>query len=412
MTRLSYTILCALAALILSSCGHHGSKQSSQDPATSQTGTMTVSAEDLASLPFFGDENASLEPVRLCNAVLTSQEAMESAFPDYTDDFFKETTPEKDAFYLPDADIRGMDLVRTVRLRYNYVALFNRVIHSYEWFQRMSTGMDEEVSPTTKKDTLKWIRSARPMVPESVIKAALPDAGAQARASRLLKAYERFDGNDSVDSPFSAAVNRYTEALSELPEIVGKEETDRFEERFWDWYDKRNVVPEIDTLVMMNMYGYEGAKPSEEQLGNLKRAIEAEKDIDRRTVLALEYVKFSKWDGIPLLGEILESRIYTKYLLEAWISWRANTQMDHGPSSFTVIANNYYDRVRALCLDTMVRHCLESEDKNAECLMENLIFCEIVHRMGSLVGNSSFNTCAMLSFNMFIHPRLLPEEEE
>ena len=136
MTRLSYTILCVLAALILSSCCHHGSKQSSQDPATSQTGTMTVSAGELASLPFFGDENASLEPVRLCNAVLTSQEAMESAFPDYTVDFFKETTPEKDAFYLPDADIRGMDLVRTVRLRYNYVALLNRVIHSYEWFQK------------------------------------------------------------------------------------------------------------------------------------------------------------------------------------------------------------------------------------------------------------------------------------
>ena len=60
----------------------------------------------------------------------------------------------------------------------------------------------------------------------------------------------------------------------------------------------------------------------------------------------------------------------------------------------------------------MVRHCLQSEDRNAECLIENLIFCEIVHRMGSLAGNSSFNTCAMLSYNMFIHPRLLPEEEE
>ena len=112
-----------------------------------------------------------------------------------------------------------------------------------------------------------------------------------------------------------------------------------------------------------------------------------------------------------MLGEILESRIYTKYLLEAWISWRANAQMDHSPSSFGVIVNNYYDKVRTICLDTMVRHCLESEDKNAEVLIENLLFCEIIHRMGSLAGNSSFNECAMLSYNMFIHPRLLPEEE-
>ena len=395
-------ILCTLAVLTLFSCGQRRDKKSSSAPVT------TVAAEPL---PFFGVDNASLEPVRLCDAVLTSEEGMELAFPDATESFFKENTPETEAFYFPASDIKGEPLVRTVQLRYNYGALFNRVIHSYEWFQRMSTGIDEEESPTTKKDTLEWIRYARPKVSESVIRAALPDAGAREQASRLLKAYDRFDGDDGEGSPFSNAVNRYTEALSELPELAGKDETDRFQEQFWDWYDKKNVVPEIDTLVKMNMYEYEGETPSDEQLENLKRSIEAERDIDRRTVLALEYVKFSKWDGVPLLGEILESRIYTKYLLEAWISWRANVQMDHSPSSFGVIANNYYDKVRAICLDTMVRHCLEADDKNAECLIENLLFCEIIHRMGSIAGNSSFNDCAMLSYNMFIHPRLLPDEE-
>lgn len=409
MTRLSNIFLCVLAALLLFACGHRESKRSSQ--AATGTRADTVTAADLTALSFFKDENASLEPVRLCNARLTSREGMESAFPDYTDDFFKENTPERDAFYTPDADIREKDLVRTVRLRYNYVALFNRVIHSYEWFQRMSTGVDED-SPVTRKDTLEWIRSVRPKVSGAVIKAAIPDAGAQTRAYRLLKAYDRFDGDDGEGSPFSRAVNSYTEAMSELPAFVDKEETDRLADQFWDWYDKKAVVPEIDALVRLNMYEYEGAKPSDGQLENLKRAIEAETDIDRRTILALEYVKFNPWDGIPLLGEILESRIYTKYLLEVWISWRANVQMEHGLSSFSVIANNYYDKVRCICLDTMLRHCLRSEDRNAECLIENLIFCEIVHRMGSLAGNSSFNTCAMLSYNMFIHPRLLPEEEE
>ena len=412
MTRFFCAIFCTLAVFAISSCGHRESKQSSQTQTTSQTGSITVSAEELAALPFFRNENTSLEPVRLCDAILTSREAMESAFPDYTDDFFKETTPEKDAFYLPDLDIRGAKLVQTVQLRYNYAALFNRVIHSYEWFQRMSTGVDEEESSITRKDTLDWIRSVRPKVTASLIREAIPNPWARDRANELLKAYDRFDGDDSEDSPFSTAVNRYTEALSEFPGLASEEETDRFEERFWDWYDKRNVVPEIDTLVRINMFEYKGTKPSDKQLENLRRAIEAEKDIDRRTVLALEYVKFDKWEALPLLGEIIESRIYTKYLLEAWLSWRANVQMYHSPSSFSVIANNYYDKVRCICLDTMVRHCLESEDKNAECLIENLIFCEIVHRMGSLAGNSSFNTCAMLLNNMFIHPRLLPEEEE
>ncbi len=396
MTRQVYALICALTALLLCSCGESRNKKAAPTEAD-------------APLSFFSDANAGLEPYRLCDAVLTSQEGMESAFPDETDSFFEETTPEAEAFYFPAADIKDERLVRTVQLRYNYVALFNRVIHSYEWFQRASTGIADE---TTRKDTLEWIRYARPKVSESVIRAALADAGAQARAKRLLQAYDRFDGNDSAGSPFSVAVNRYTEALSELPELVSKEETDRFEERFWDWYDKRNVVPEIDTLVRMNMYEYEGPKPSDEQLENLKRAIEAERDIDRRTILALEYVKFSTWDGVPLLGEIIESRIYTKYLLEAWISWRANAQMNLSPSSFSVIVNNYYDKVRTICLDTMVRHCLESEDRNAECLIENLLFCEIIHRMGSIAGNSSFNDSAMLSYNMFIHPRLLENNEK
>ena len=333
---------------------------------------------------------------------------MESAFPDSTDSFFDETTPETETFYFPAADIKDEPLVRTVQLRYNEVALFNRVIHSYEWFQRTSTTMDEDDNTATKKDTLEWIRAVRPALSQSFIHGAFPEAKARARAAKLMRAYDRFDGDDSEDSPFSKAIAEYTGAMEELDE----QEIDRFEERFWDWYDKKNVVPEIDTLVRMNMHDYEGEKPTEEQLVNLRRAIETEKDIDRRTILALEYVKFDHWNGAPLLGEILESRIYTKYLLEAWLSWRANVQSNHSPSSFGVIANNYYDRMRVVCLDTMVRHCLDSEDKNAEMLIENLIFCEIIHRMGSLYGNGSLAALANLANVEFIHPRLLEENEE
>ena len=145
MARFLNAFLCSLLAVSFFSCGHRESKKTiqSSDP------TFVVSDADLATLSFFRDENASLEPVRLCNVELTSQEGMESAFPEYTDDFFKESTPERDAFYIPDPDIRGKDLVRTVQLRYNYTALFNRVIHSYEWFQRISTGIDVEASPIT-----------------------------------------------------------------------------------------------------------------------------------------------------------------------------------------------------------------------------------------------------------------------
>ena len=397
MTRFSSAFLCALAALVLCSCGESGNKK----PAAAELGTEVP-------IQFFSDSNKSLEPYRLYEAVLTSQDAMDAAFPDSTDSFFEESTPATEAFFFPASDIENDPKVRRIQLRYNYVALFNRVIHSYEWFQRVSIPVDEEGPSTTKKDTLEWIRSVRPALTRPFIDSALPDAGARARAAHLMRAYDRFDGDDSEDSPFSKAIAAYTGALEE----VSEEDVVRFEEGFWEWYDKKAAVPEIDTLVRMNMNDYEGAEPSEVQLANMRRAIEAETDIDRRTILALEYVKFDPWNGVPLLGEILESGIYTKYLLEAWISWRANCQMNHGPSSFSVIANNYYDKVRVICLDTMLRHCLQEEDKNAEMLIENLLFCEIVHRMGGIYGNSSLATLANLSYGgEFIHPRLLELED-
>ena len=399
MTRRTTLIICALMALVLSSCGHGGNNQAS---------TASTTTEATTTLSFFGEGNVTAEPVRLCNAILTSEEGIESAFPDSTDAYFDETTPETETFYFPAVDIRNEPLARTVQLRYNYVALFNRVMHSYEWFQRTSTAMDEDDNTATKKDTLEWIRAVRPALSQSFINGAFSDAKARAHAAKLMRAYDRFDGDDSEDSSFSRAITEYTGGVKEIDE----QEIDRFEERFWDWYDKKNVVPEIDTLVRMNMHDYEGEDPTEEQLANLRRAIEAEKDIDRRTILALEYVKFDHWNGALLLGEILESRIYTKYLVEAWLSWRANVQSNHSPSSFGVIANNYYDRMRVICLDTMVRHCLESEDKNAEMLIENLIFCEIIHRMGSLYGNGSLAALANLTYGgEFVHPRLLKENE-
>ena len=227
----------------------------------------------------------------------------------------------------------------------------------------------------------------------------------------MLEAYAAFDGDDSEGSPFYNAVVQYWEVGEKDPDIVDIDKADDFKNIFWSWYDKNEVVPGIDEVIKVNLKGYEGDKLSKEQLNSLKYSIAAEKDIDRRTIMALEYVKFDRIDGVILLGEILESGIYTKYLFEAWISWRAHAQMEHSPSSFTVIPNNYFDRVRVKCIDTYVRHCIQEKDPNAEWLLANLMYAEIVHRMASLAGNESFKTVVDLAYGMFVHPRLLKEDE-
>ena len=42
----------------------------------------------------------------------------------------------------------------------------------------------------------------------------------------------------------------------------------------------------------------------------------------------------------------------------------------------------------------------------------NRIFCEIIHRMGSLYGNGSLAAHANLAYVEFIHPRMLEENED
>ena len=77
--------------------------------------------------------------------------------------------------------------------------------------------------------------------------------------------------------------------LDAFPALVSEEELDRFEDQFWEWYDKRNAVPEIDSLVKMNMPDYKGEELPSELIENMRRHIEAERDIDRRTIVRIHY---------------------------------------------------------------------------------------------------------------------------
>jgi hypothetical protein len=345
---------------------------------------------------------------------LTGWEQHPDAFNNHRQDydFLHENTPAHDAFFAREPGIKEDELEKTVCLRHNYCAVMNRVLHSYEWFKRQATDMGNDVeSAGTKQDSIRAIRESQPRIPDAMLVDRLQNAEALNAARQLVRAYKRFDGNDGEGSPFYQAFRNLSEVFDKLPEIAPKEMLDSFENDFWTWYDKEQFVPGINGIVRMHMQGYEGEMLSDEKLAQLGQAVKREKDIDRRTILALEYVKFNRPEGTVLLGDIIESGIYTRYLLEAWISWRANVQMEYSPSSFSVIANNYYDKLRVKCLNTMIRHCQSVEDDKAKCLMENLILCELVHRMGSIAGNSSFLTCMHLSYDEFIHPNLLLKDK-
>ena len=94
------------------------------------------------------------KPQMLCSQKLTSFVSMLDAFDNgHEGDYRHEPTEASKAFFSKDPDIKNTDLMKKVRLRHNYCAVMNRVLHGYEWFGRVSSaGADE--STVSRKDTL------------------------------------------------------------------------------------------------------------------------------------------------------------------------------------------------------------------------------------------------------------------
>lgn len=352
-------------------------------------------------------------PYHFCEQILTSEDAILAAdiskVGDYA--FDREATPIQETFFFPEKDIKSTTLVKNVQLRYNYVNVLYRILQGYELFIRKSSAD----SLGTRKDSLDLIVHDCPVIPSSLLQKAIPEKEARKVAEKLLASYQVFDGREDSDSAFDKAHAKYVEEFENLPIIADDVLLEDFEEHFWEWYDKRKYVPEYDQIVALYINDVETETELTDEKDNyLKAVIEGEKDIDRRTILALELIRNSHdsfKDATMYLGEILESGIYTKYILEAWLAWRAGVQLVFfSPSSFCVIPNYYYDKLRIKCMNTILRHIQTGPDKYDVCLMENFIFCEILHRMDAIYGNEAMTIISLLTNGMFIQPSALGKD--
>ena len=308
----------------------------------------------------------------------------------------KEKTSALESFFFPEKDILNTDLVKKVQLRYNYANVLYRILHGYELFCRKSS----DDSLATRRDSMNLIVQDCPVIPHSFLQRAIPHKSARIIAEKLLVSYRAFDGREHSNSAFDKAHAEVVEGI---------------EEHFWDWYDKRKYVPEYDRIVALYLNDdIQKTELTENEERHLKLVIEGEQDINRRTILTLELVRNSRdgyRDATQYLGEILESGIYTKYILEAWLAWRAAVQLEFfSPSSFSSIPNNYYDKIRVKCLNTILRHIQNDPDKYDVCLLENFIYCEILHRMDAIYGNEAMTVIARLTNGMFIQPSALGKD--
>ena len=403
-------ILALLLSMLLLSCCHHPAGKKTTPQPQPQPKPQPVEQVPAAPSSFIMDLKAEGDSAMLSKQLLTGSDGFDHAFgydKEY-EGYFEEATRPEETFYFPADDLRRKNpaLVATVQQSWNYSSLLNRVIHAYDLFLRASTDYDLDEGEE-KLDTLAFIKKYAPRFSDQFLTKAFPNEDTRREAKKLLAAFRKFDGDDSEDAPFTKAIHHYADFYNTLPRVASKEMIDRFEKDFWPWYDKTQFVPEADTLCRMHLEGAETPNLTDEEFDHFNRVVASQTDIDKRAVLALECAKFDCCDGAFLLGDIIESCQYTRYLLECWISWRANAQITHSPSSMSVIANNYYDKVRVICIDTMLRQAIEHNDTNALCLLQNLIVCQALHRQGSILGNESMVIRLHLNYVWFIHPRLL-----
>lgn len=404
--RIRTVILAASAILAVASCNSRSNRSSGMSAHRDDTPKPNPTSV-VDSLPVG-------TPSRLCDQVLTSMVALESITDTTIHDYSRETTPVSKAFFCPPDDLEESQTAQLVSRRYNLSAVMNHVIHSYELFCRKASELqfaadDDSTIVITKADTLAIIRDDTIPIPAAILNSALPSAADRRAARTFLAAYGRFDGDDSGGSSLDRAFSEYRNYFDTVPKLFSEEVYDEYSEKMDDWYDKRNYVSEIDMIQLLRVK--DKAKLTDRQLEHFRKAVESEPDIDRRAILALEYVKWDEWNGAVLLGEILESGQYTRYLYETWITWRAVVQISHiGPSSFCVIPNNYFDQVRVKCLETMLRHYESCHERFELCMIEDMAMHEILHRQGSIIGNESLATLAELQYGMFVHPRVLDQK--
>ena len=328
------------------------------------------------------------KPHRLCTQKLTSDNYLSKLTPEDGYFYDYEYVPATDAFFFPDPDIKMTDKVKMVQNVFNYITVGNIVHHALELYERKISDLpQEERDKLTRAEKHKIIAEDMPKISPELLNRCFTDKRIRSQAKALLDAYSKYDGYQDDESPFGKVESGFCVFLVEqLPRITDTAKTDPVV--FDKWYDKTSVLPQYNDL-----HSLEAMSLSGEEEAYLINAIECEENIDRRTLLAMELLRHNRDQGINLLGEILESGQYTKYLYAAWDMWVTSVQLFYcGASSSSIIPENYYRKVAAVCVNTVLRHIQNNPGAESEFDLgqaEYFATATNMRRFGGYYGNEA-----------------------
>ncbi len=364
-------------------CGVIALSHSCNNKTVSYSGDLGEFKSPKEQVIYFDTVRVRGDTVRLCSPILTSIDHISKVREDDKDGYG--CSPHGMTFFEPGNDIRGNDLVKTAKDHFNYALIGDMIKDDFEWMLReladISLGLiDLDTSELAEKHIL--------IISDDNLQKVITNPRLRKLAKDVINCYNRQNGefDDNGDVMFTNSIGWKNYIDNNAP-ISSQEIFDEYKKSFWLWYDKAKHVPEIENMMRLRV---NDSIPtlSEDRKKRYDNVVLKEKDINRRTILAIELVHYSDYSAFFILGEILESGIYTKYLPEAFIVWRTLAQKHwFGYSTSSMIPNDYYNQVKQKCVDTILRHYLSTNDPYDLGLMDYLTNCGILRRFGGIYGN-------------------------
>ena len=287
-----------------------------------------------------------------------------------------------------DEDVRKDDFALSVKDWFDRTAFLYYCSSLYELrvrYDRNNYSFDTTAVETPGSTMLTG--EMRPSM--SVLQKVFPDKRVRDAASALLNMLYKTPDFNYVSKRLGELVDAYKSAAftSAMPIDTARLRQAYTNER--SYYDKSAFVPDIKRFRDARVYQDSAAVQIKNPAGEIKARMNASMDFDTKCVYAIELSHVLAVDCIDTLGAIIESKIYSRYLLEVWENWRAEAQFGwFGCSNDSVIPNAYYFKVRNICANTMLRHIQKHpEDNDAYLRLFRLLYCEPIHRGGGLFGN-------------------------
>lgn len=193
-------------------------------------------------------------------------------------------------------------------------------------------------------------------------------------------AISRVDDN-STDNPFEVTnevIPYYKKFRNWLIKEYHVDKFGRFSKAEFDrLHNKERHIKDFKTLV--------GQREEKDYAATIARRLTASDSlsIDQRSILLLEYLtgaditrsgsSLLHYEACDLVEDLIRQRIYTVYLVNLWLDWRATMQVFNGGSIHSEKPDFYYNQVRNICLQTILEHI----GRNPKDIMAIDLFLEL-----------------------------------